>query len=327
MEHNYCPVLVTGANGFLGFSLVAAFAERSKTVYAGVRDKSKKSVFKAISGVEAVVIGSIDQASDLQTYLSRKSVVVHCAARVHVMSETADDPLTEFRAVNVDGTLNLARQAAKAGVKRFVFVSSIKVNGEQTDDRPPFTPDDVPAPEDPYGMSKNEAETGLRKIAAETGMEVVIIRPPLVYGPGVKGNFRSLLKLASLPVPLPLGGINNRRSLVYLGNLVDFIIHAAVHPAAANQTFLVSDGHDLSTTELLSQMRNAMGRSRWLLPIPGQWLWGAAKLVGKGDIGQRLCGSLQLGISRNATLLDWRPPYTVEQGLKKTVADLPLKPQ
>lgn len=272
--------------------------------------------------IQQPVINGIDPDTDWSAALTGIGCVVHAAARVHVMSETAADPLAEFRTVNVAGTLNLARQAAAAGVRRFVFISSIKVNGEQTDTRPPFAPGDTPAPEDPYGMSKHEAEVGLRELAAETGMELVIIRPPLVYGPGVKGNFRSLLKLAGLPVPLPFGGICNRRSLVFLGNLVDFIVHAAQHPTAANQTFLVSDGQDLSTTELLSLMRKALGRPGWLLPIPGQWLWGAARVVGKGGVGQRLCGSLELDTSLNESLLGWKPPYTVEQGLAETVSGL-----
>lgn len=313
-------ILVTGGSGFLGSALVKRLAAKDIDVVAPLRT--------ATSGLPAdapqPLIPGIDSHTDWSSPLCGVDCVIHAAARVHVMSETATDPLAEFRAVNVEGTLNLARQAAAAGVRRFVFISSIKVNGEQTDDRPPFSPEDTPASEDPYGISKREAETGLREISAETGMEVVIIRPPLVYGPGVKGNFRSLLKLASLPVPLPLGGINNRRSLVYLGNLVDFIIHAAEHPAAANQTFLVSDGHDLSTTQLLRQMRSAMGRRAWLLPVPGRWLWKAAELAGKAAIGQRLCGSLQLDISLNKSLLGWQPPYTVEQGLTETVSALAL---
>lgn len=311
-------VLVTGGSGFVGSALIHRLAGQGVEVTAPVR-----RVCPGLpDSVQQPVINGIDPDTNWSAALTGIDCVVHAAARVHVMSETAADPLAEFRAVNVAGTLNLARQAAAAGVRRFVFISSIKVNGEQTDDRPPFAPGDTPAPEDPYGMSKHEAEAGLRELAAETGMELVIIRPPLVYGPGVKGNFRSLLKLAGLPVPLPLGGIRNRRSLVFLGNLVDFIVHAAQHPAAANQTFLVSDGHDLSTTELLSRMRKALGRPGWLLPIPGQWLWGAARVAGKGGIGQRLCGSLGLDTSLNESLLGWNPPYTVEQGLAETVSGL-----
>lgn len=308
-------ILVTGASGFVGNRLVNELGAAGH----GVRAVGRKSLLNLTD--DFVLVDDINAGTDWTGALIGVGQVIHAAARVHVMSEVAADPLAEFRAVNVDGTLNLARQAAAAGVRRFVFISSIKVNGEQTDNRPAFAPDDSPSPEDPYGISKFEAEAGLQKIAAETGMEVVIIRPPLVYGPGVKGNFRSLLKLASLPVPLPLGAIDNHRSLVFLGNLVDFIIHASQHPAAANQVFLVSDDRDMSTSELLGCMRVAMGRRPLLLPVPGRLLWRCTELIGRGAIGQRLFGSLQLDVSKNKQLLDWTPPYTVEQGIAETVKD------
>ncbi len=314
-------VLVTGGTGFLGSALLRKLMDAGQPVIAPVR----VALIEPVASVAWPVVGNIDSETRWQEILSGVDVVIHSAARVHVMDEHEEDPITAFRAVNVEGTLNLARQAASAGVRRFVFISSIKVNGEQTDDRPPFSPEDTPSPEDPYGISKREAEDGLRAMAQETGMEVVIIRPPLVYGPGVKGNFRSLIKLAGFPLPLPLGGIYNRRSLVYLGNLVDFLLHAAEHPAAANQTFLVSDGDDLSTTDLLRSVRKALGRPGLLIPVPGRWLWKATELLGQGAIGQRLCGSLQVDISKNERLLGWKPPYSVAEGLAATVAGLPRK--
>jgi nucleoside-diphosphate-sugar epimerase len=217
--------------------------------------------------------------------------------------------------VNVETTLQLASQAAACGVKRFIFISSIKVNGEQTEPGRPFRPDDTPAPQDPYGISKMEAEAGLREVAQETGMEVVIIRPPLVYGPGVKANFASMVKWLQRGVPLPLGAIHNCRSLVALDNLVDLIITCIHHPAAANQTFLVSDGEDVSTTELLRRMGAALGRPARLLPVPQQMLeWGAA-LAGKRDMAQRLFSSLQVDMDKTRQLLGWAPPVSLEQGL------------
>lgn len=302
--------MITGVSGFVGSQLMKALVAAGHDVRGVGRNSSSDNW---------VSIEDINAHTSWASALAGVDRVIHCAARVHVMAETSTDPLADFRAVNVDGTLNLARQAAAAGVRRFVFISSIKVNGEQTDDRPPFAPDDVAAPEDPYGISKHEAEEGLRQIATATGMEVVIVRPPLVYGAGVKGNFRGLLKLASMSIPLPFGAVNNRRSLVYLGNLVDFIIHTAQHPAAANQTFLVSDGRDLSTTELLKSIRSAMGRPAWLIPVPGRWLLKATEVIGRGAIGQRLCGSLRVDIAKSRALLGWSPPYTVEQGIADTV--------
>ncbi|HCF2998758.1 TPA: NAD-dependent epimerase/dehydratase family protein, partial [Pseudomonas aeruginosa] len=227
------------------------------------------------------------------------------------------DPLAEFRKVNVEGTLNLARQAAAAGVKRFVFVSSIKVNGESTTADSPFKPDDVPAPSDPYGISKLEAEIGLRQVCEEAGMEYAIVRPVLVYGPGVKANFLNMMKWLDKGIPLPLGAIKNRRSLVSLTNLMDMLITVASHPAAANQVFLVSDGEDLSTTGLLRRMAAAMGKRANLLPVPESLLKTAALLLGKKSVGQRLCGSLQVDISKNKQLLDWNPPLSVDQGLQR----------
>jgi nucleoside-diphosphate-sugar epimerase len=268
-------------------------------------------------GVKNVVVASIDGSTDWHDALAGCDAVVHLAARVHVMTETTADPLNEFRRVNVQGTLNLARQAAAAGVRRFVFVSSIKVNGEATQPGAPFTADDAPTPLDAYGVSKMEAEQGLREIARQTGMEVVIIRPPLVYGPGVKANFATMMRWLKRGVPLPLGAIHNQRSLVALDNLVDLIVTCLTHLAAANQTFMVSDGEDVSTTELLRRMGQAMGHPARLVPVPASWLKVAVGLLGKGDVAQRLCGSLQVDISKTRELLGWTPPVSLDEGLRR----------
>jgi UDP-glucose 4-epimerase len=238
------------------------------------------------------------------------------------MHDKAADPLTEFRKVNVEGTLNLARQAAEAGVRRFIYISSIKVNGEQTFLGQLFTEDDLPAPLDPYSISKYEAEEGLRKLAQQTGMEIVIIRPPLVYGPGVKANFLAMMRWLRKGVPLPLGAIHNQRSFVALDNLVDLIVTCIDHPAAANQTFLVSDGEDLSITGLLRRMGLALGRPARLIPVPVFLLTAGAALVGRRDMAQRLCGSLQVDISKAQTLLGWKPPISVDEGLHRTAQGL-----
>jgi nucleoside-diphosphate-sugar epimerase len=234
------------------------------------------------------------------------------------MNDVATDPLAEFRRINVAGTLQLARQAAKAGVKRFVFISSIKVNGESTTLGQPYTAQQAPAPIDPYGVSKWEAEQQLLALATETGMEVVIIRPVLVYGPGVKANFLSMMKWLYKGVPLPLGAIHNKRSLVALDNLVDLIVTCIDHPQAANQTFLVSDGEDLSTTELLQRMSQALGKRPRLLPVPAWMLATASTVLGKKSISQRLCGSLQVDITHTRQQLDWTPPVSVDVALRKT---------
>jgi nucleoside-diphosphate-sugar epimerase len=236
-----------------------------------------------------------------------------------MMNDDASNPLDAFKEVNTYGTLNLAHQAADSGIKRFIFISSIKVNGESTELGKPFIPDDNFIPTDSYGLSKYEAEVGLRKIAKETGMEVVIIRPPLVYGPGVKANFASMMKWVNRGVPLPLGDITqNKRSLVSLDNLVDLIITCIDHPKAANQTFLVSDNEDVSTTGLLQNMATALSVKSRLVPIPVSWFNLASQLIGKPEISQRLCGSLQVDISKTMSLLNWQPPYSSTQSMKKT---------
>ncbi len=307
-------ILLTGASGFVGAGLLARLVGSGLPVVAAFRDSSRV----APASVPAIAVGDLLPDTDWTAALAEVGGVIHAAARVHVMNEHAADPLREFRRVNVDGTLRLARQAAEAGVRRFIFISSIKVNGEGTPLGKPYTADDIPAPVDPYGISKLEAEQGLMALAAETGMEVVVIRPVLVYGPGVKANFRSMMNWLSKGIPLPLGAIRNKRSLVALDNLVDLIVTCLEHPAAANQVFLVSDGEDLSTTELLRRMGAALGKPARLLPVPGAWLNGAACLLGKGAIAQRLCGSLQVDIEKTRRLLGWTPPVSVDDALRKT---------
>lgn len=236
------------------------------------------------------------------------------------MQDRSADPLAEFRRVNVDGTLNLAWQAAAAGVRRFIFVSSVKVNGESTQADRPFTADDQPSPADPYGLSKFEAEVGLSAVASQTGMELVIVRPPLVYGPGVKANFAAMMRWVARGVPLPLASVTqNRRSLVAVENLADLLVRCLEHPAAAGQTFMVSDGEDLSTAELLMRLNRAMGRSPRLFPFPPSILYLGAEVLGRGGVAGRLLDNLQVDISKTQTLLDWRPPLGVDEALARTV--------
>lgn len=305
-------LLLTGASGFVGGAVLAASQSRGMSV---------RSVFRSDAPVaegDAVTVSSLAADTDWSVAVSNIDVVIHCAARVHVMHDAEVDPLMAFRAVNVDGTLNFARQSAFAGVKRFVFISTVKVNGECTQPGIPYTAHDAPAPEDAYGISKAEAEAGLRLLSDETGMEVVIIRPPLVYGPGVKGNFSSLLRLVARGLPLPLGSATtNRRSLVGLDNLVDLILTCVDHPMAANQTLLVSDGEDLSTAALLRRIGKSLNRSTRLIPVPVSILIIASRLLGKSSIAQRLLGSLQVDISKTCTLLNWKPPVSVDEGLRR----------
>ena len=309
-------ILVTGASGFIGRALSAEVISRGMAVQGATRTSCDLP-----KGVRNVVVASMDGGTDWRDALTGCGAVVHLAARVHVMKETAVEPLSEFRRVNVQGTLNLARQAASAGVRRFVCISSVGVNGAATFQKP-FTDQDQAAPHSPYAVSKYEAELGLQALAAETGMAVVIIRPPLVYGPNAPGNFGSLMRWLQLGAPLPLGAIHNQRSLVALDNLADLIVLCLTHPAAANQTFLVSDGEDVSTTDLLRRMGQALGRPARLLPVPAGWLKVAAAIVGKRDVAQRLCGSLQVDIEKSQRLLGWTPPLSLDEGLKKAAEGL-----
>lgn len=305
-------VLVTGASGLVGEALVyTLLVDKTFAVVAAARGATR---LHGLCPVEPFDL----TAPMLLPSLSAVQVVVHAAARVHVMNDRVADPLAEFRNVNVEGTLRLARRAAESGVKRFIFISSIKVNGESTLPGKPFKADDCPNPVDAYGVSKYEAEEGLKQLGLDTGMEIVIIRPPLVYGPGVKANFLKMLSWLSKGVPLPLGAIHNQRSLVALANLVSLIVTCIDHPAAANQTFLVSDGEDLSTTQLLRRLSWALGTPARLLPLPEWLLKLAASALGKQAFAQRLCGSLQVDISKNRELLGWTPPVNMDKAMLQT---------
>ncbi len=309
-------LLLTGATGFVGSAL-------QHSILASEKYDLTISVRRAIdtpSRVQTVQVADLTATTDWTDALNGVDVVIHSAARVHVMNEVSTDPLTEFRKVNVDGTLALARQAVAAGVQRFVFVSSIKVNGEGTELGQPYTADTLVQPSDPYGVSKYEAEQALLVLAQETGLEVVIVRPVLVYGPGVKANFRNMMKWVQRGMLLPLGAIHNKRSLVALDNLVDLILTCVEHPAAVNQVFLASDGNDLSTTQMLQQLGMALDKPARLLPVPMSWLNKTFELLNKRSFTQRLCGSLQVDISKNKQLLGWTPPVSVEDAMRKTAA-------
>lgn len=304
-------VAVTGATGFVGMRLAQRLAPAAR-VRAMVRSVSPSLP----AAVEQVVTGDLDGHADWRPALDGVDTVIHLAARVHVMHDQAHDPLAAFRRVNVAATLALARQSAAAGVKRFVYLSSAKVNGEAGR----YAETDPPAPVDPYAISKYEAEEGLRESSARSGLEVAIIRSPLVYGPGVKANFRALMRLTASGVPLPFGAVDNRRSLVAVDNLVDFIVACAEVPAAANETFFVSDDEDLSTPELIRRLARAMDRPARLIPVPVSWLWAGAAILGQQAGARRLLGSLQLDVSKSHRMLHWAPPVTVDEGLRRAVA-------
>ena len=310
-------VLVTGASGFVGRAVVSRLALDDVTT---VRAATRQPPAMILPETEHVLIGDLGADTDWSAALESVDAVIHTAARVHVMRDDSADSLAEFRRVNLHGTMRLARQAATTGVRRFVFVSSIKVNGEGTCRGHPFRADDVAAPVDPYGVSKHEAEVALRVLAAQTGMEVAIVRPVLVYGPGVKGNFRSMIEWVRMGVPLPLGAVDNRRSLVALENLVDLLVTCVRHPGAVNRTFLVSDGDDVSTAELLRRVAEAMGRRTRLFPIPVALLRLAGEMAGASAQVQRLCGDLQVDIGPTRTLLDWSAPARMADVLRATAA-------
>jgi nucleoside-diphosphate-sugar epimerase len=304
-------VLVTGANGFVGQVLL------TKLVSAGYRVRATTR-HKAPTGMDARLGVKWYTAPDMaEMPIEGCDTVIHLAARVHVMHERVGNPLAEFRRANVDATEQLARRAAASGVRRFVFLSSVKVNGQDTRPCHPFRADDVPSPEDAYALSKLEAETTLRRVAEQTGLEVVIIRPPLVYGPGVKGNFLSLLNWLRYGIPLPLASLKNRRSFVGVDNLCDLIATCTIHPAAANEIFLVSDDHDLSTPELLRLVGDAMGHPARLWPFPPSWLLRGGAMLGKTGMMQRLCGDLQIDMEKTKSMLAWRPPIDLETGLHR----------
>jgi nucleoside-diphosphate-sugar epimerase len=305
--------MISGAGGFVGKALCAELLRRGQSVSAAVRSGNS-----LIENTEVIIIGAIDGETNWADALADVNVVIHLAARVHVMRENATDPLAEFLKVNLHGTSNLARQAASSGVKRLVYVSSIKVNGEQTSTTQSFTELDEPSPQDFYSISKWQAEQALWRISQETGLEIVVVRPPLVYGSGVKGNFAQMLAVIAKHIPLPLAAVDNRRSLIYVKNLVDALIACATHPVAAGQTYLVCDGEDISTPDLLRQLGDAMGCPAHILPLPLSWLRMLGKLSGKSDQVERLLGSLQVDSGKIRRDLNWVPPYTLQQGLQAT---------
>ncbi|MSR05513.1 MAG: SDR family oxidoreductase [Gemmatimonadetes bacterium] len=311
-------VLVTGARGFVGAALVHRLGREGRFQ---VRGTSRNAPTGEASGIEYRRVGDLAGDTDWSGAFDGVGTVVHLAARVHVMQDQAADPLGAFRRANTAGTEALARQAARAGVRRFIFLSSIKVNGEGTTAGRAFTEADLPAPADPYSRSKAEAEAGLMAVASSTGMEVVVIRPPLVYGPGVKANFLSMVRWLARGVPLPLGAItDNRRTLIGLDNLVDLILTCAMHPAAANQVFVAGDGESLSTTGLLRRTAAALGVQARLVPVPVALLKAGAALLGRRDMVQRLCESLEVDTSKARRVLGWSPPFTVDEGLRRAVA-------
>ena len=306
-------ILITGASGFVGKSLTSALLRQGHSICAAVRSISSPNESSEI------VVGEIDHDTNWATALRDVDVVIHLAARVHVMTEYSQNPLDEFRKTNVEGTLNLAQQAAKAGVKRIVYVSSIGVNGTHT--ASPYTELDNPQPHNDYTFSKCEAEQALHKVSVKTGLEVVIVRPPLVYGFGAPGNFAQMIKVLAKGIPLPLASVKNLRSLIYLENLVDALILCAIHPAAAGQTYLVGDGQDISTPDLLRKLSSVMGRSARLFPCPIVLMRLSGQLLGKSDQISKLVGSLQIDSSKIRRELGWKPPFTLDEGLKATVSD------
>jgi nucleoside-diphosphate-sugar epimerase len=308
-------LLITGASGFVGRALALQAAARALPLRIALRGTEAQLPAQ----LDAARISGLDANTEWGAALEGVDVIAHCAARAHVMRELSRDPLAEFRRVNVEGTLNLARQAVRAGVRRFIYISSIHVNGPETRLKP-FTAEDVAAPSSPYALSKYEAESALRLLSKETGLELVVIRPPLIYGPGVKGNFESMIRWIERGIPLPLGAIHNKRSLVALDNIIDLILVCLQHPGASNQTFLVSDGEDLSTTELLRRLGQALNKPIRLIPVPAVLLRAGALLTGRPDIAQKLVGSLQVDDSHTRKVLTWSPPINVREGLRRVAA-------
>lgn len=313
-------ILITGATGFIGSALSRGLLEAGHPIRGVVRPSAGAPHRAAPESANFDWVVLHDRSTERETNeaLQGVQIVVHLAARVHIMVDDASNPLQEFRRVNVDWTERLARAAASQGVHRFVYVSSIKVNGEQT--VVPFTEQDPPKPRDPYGVSKWEAEQALARVSTQTGMETVVVRSPLVYGPGVRGNFLQLLNILRQGIPLPLAGIRNQRSLVYIGNLVDALTRCVHDPRAAGRTYLVRDGEDLSTPELVRRLAVAMRSRVCLWSCPTSFLYWMGQVTGKREIIDRLVGSLQVNSSKIQTELDWDPPFTVDAGLSETAA-------
>jgi nucleoside-diphosphate-sugar epimerase len=307
-------VLITGATGFVGSVLIKRLLQGNGRLTATVLKGEDIGHLPTV--IKWVPVQPLSESSDYSTALQHVDIVIHLAARVHIMHDRAIDPLQEFRRANLQGTERLARQAAQAGVKRFVFISTVKVHGEET--TTPYREDSPLTPLDPYGISKAEAETMLRHIAEETGLEVVIVRPPLAYGPGVKANFLQLMKVVSYGVPLPFDSIRNRRSLIFVENLVDALTCCAIHPKAAGQAYLVSDGEDVSTAELIRRIAHALGKPARLFPFSLDVMRLAGKVLGKSSALDRVLSSLMVDTSKIRSELGWRAPFTMDQGLKKT---------
>jgi nucleoside-diphosphate-sugar epimerase len=305
-------ILVTGASGFVGIGLLPELMKKGYLVRAAVR--------RNLGVCEEIHVGDIGRDTIWDEALDEVDIVIHLAGRAHVLNESLKDPLPLYREVNTEGTRRLADAAAAARVRRFIFVSSIKVNGESTADQP-YTADDDPAPEDAYGISKWEAEKALWEVAGQSGMEVCVIRPPLIYGPGVKGNLRRLIRLVKSGLPIPLGAVQNLRSLVSVYNLHDLIIRCVEHPAASGRTFLISDGEDLSISDLLRKLSREMDCSLRLLPVPPTLLKLALTLLGRKRDFERLCGSLQVDITAAKTILDWQPPVHVDDGVRRMLTN------
>lgn len=311
--------MVTGANGFVGSALISRLVSEG---HYSVRAVVREAQATACSFPDVRGVADLGPDTEWTELLQGVDVVVHCAARVHIMGESGNQSEAMFNRVNVQGSLNLARQAAAMGVRRFIFISSIKVNGEKNHANCPFTPDDLPAPSDAYARSKLLAEEGLQRLARETGMELVIIRPPLVYGPGVGANFLTLMRWLQKGLPLPLGRIDNSRSLVAVFNLVDLIIRCIDHLGAKGEIFLVSDDDDMSTTTLLFRLSEALGKPARLIPIPAKLIMWVATILGRRSMAQRLCDSLQVDIQKTKRLLDWAPPCKVQDALNETAKHL-----
>lgn len=315
-------ITVTGASGFIGKALCTELLAFGYCVRAAVRERSC-CFANPTDRLQVVEVGEIGGFTEWQPALTRVDCVFHCAARGHLMHEREKDNLAAYREVNVEGTRRLAEHAVQMGVRRLIFLSTIKVNGSRTSNGSSFTAFSEPAPQDGYGQSKWEAEGILREVSARSGLEIVIVRPPLVYGPEVKGNLCRLLALVRSGLPLPFGAVNNHRSLVGLGNLIHLLIRCMNHPDAAGQTFLVSDGEDLSTPELMRRIAAAMGKPLRLLPIPIFLLRFAGRTIGRSEEIERLLGSLKVDISHTCQVLNWLPPFSVNEGLLRTVIDAP----
>ncbi|MFZ6689697.1 UDP-glucose 4-epimerase family protein [Undibacterium sp. SXout11W] len=308
-------ILLTGASGFVGQAMYQALVNHSERLICPTR----RPISKLNVAVVNPQISDLSAQTDWSGFLTDVGIVIHCAARVHVMQEAVADPLPLFRQVNVDATMRLAEQAAKAGATQFIFISSVKVNGEGTKPGHAYNETTPSEAQDPYGISKREAENALLALGERSGMHVTIIRPPLIYGPGVKANFASMLEWVKKGIPLPFASIKNKRSFVYLENLVSLVLCCLRNQNAAQQVFLVSDDHDLSTAELLQLSAKALRVPSRLLPFPPTLLILLAKLAGRPAISDRLCGSLQVDISKAKQVLNWTPPYSVEQGLAATI--------